>query len=67
MKLIETVERLYENGEYSDALELVLEVLENKPNNMRALELKASLLYVNKKLPESIQAYKELLRFYGKK
>lgn len=65
MSLIETVERLYEKGDYSDALELTLRVLENEPNNVRALELKASLLYVKNRLPESIQAYKELLRFYG--
>lgn len=65
MSLIETVERLYEKGDYSDALELALRVLENEPNNVRALELKASLLYVKNKLSESIRAYKELLRFYG--
>ena len=65
MDSIETVEMLYEMGDYSGSLELVLRVLEDEPDNVRALELKASLLYVKNRLPESIRAYKKLLRFYG--
>lgn len=65
MSLIETAERLYEEGEYLGSLELVLKVLENEPDNVKALELKASLCLIKDKLPESIRTYKKLLRFYG--
>lgn len=65
MNLIKNAKRLYEEGDYLGSLEVVLKVLENEPDNVRALELKASLLYVKNLLPESIRAYKELLRFYG--
>ena len=62
---IETAERLYEEGDYLGSLELVLEVLEKEPDNLKALELKASLCSIKDRLPEAIRAYKELLRFYG--
>jgi tetratricopeptide (TPR) repeat protein len=65
MSTIETAERLEGKGDYLGSLELVLKVLENEPNNVRALELKASLCYVIWKSPEAIRAYKQLLRFYG--
>ncbi len=64
MSLIETAEELEKKGEYLGSLELVLKVLEDEPDNVKALELKASLCCIKDKLPESIRAYKKLLRFY---
>ena len=64
MSTIETAERLEGKGDYLGSLELVLKVLENEPNNVRALELKASLCIIKDRLPEAIRTYEKLLRFY---
>ena len=65
MSLIEIAEELYEEGEYLDSLELVLEILEKEPDNLKALEMKASLCSIKDMLPDSILAYKKLLRIHG--
>lgn len=65
MSSIKIAENLCEKGEYIGSLELVLEVLEKEPDNLRALELKASLCGITGKNSEAIQTYKKLLRFYG--
>lgn len=65
MSLIKIAENLCEKGEYIISLELALEVLEKEPDNLRALELKASLCEITWQNSEAIQAYKKLLRFYG--
>ncbi len=65
MSSIETAEKLYEEGEYLGSLELVLKILEKEPDNLKALEMKASLCCIKNRLPEAIRAYKKLLRFYG--
>jgi hypothetical protein len=46
MSLLETAERLEKKGDYLSSLELVLKFLENEPNNLKALELKASLCMI---------------------
>lgn len=64
MSLIETAEMLDERGDYFGSLELLLEILENEPDNVKALRLKADLLCVVNRPSESIKAYKKILRFY---
>ncbi|TKJ24977.1 MAG: hypothetical protein CEE42_09160 [Promethearchaeota archaeon Loki_b31] len=64
MSLIEDAVRLDEKGDYLGSLELVLKILEKEPDNVKALELKASLCCVKNRLPEAIQAYERLLKFY---
>jgi len=64
MSSIEVAEEMYETGEYLGSLGLVLKILEEEPDNLRALEMKASLCCIKNRLPEAIRAYKRLLRFY---
>lgn len=64
MSSIETAEKLYEEGEYLGSLELVLKILKTEPDNLKALEMKASLCCIKNRLPEAIRAYKRLLKFY---
>lgn len=42
----------------------MLRFLENEPDDVRALELKASLCLIKDRLPEAIRTYNQLLRFY---
>lgn len=65
MNSIKTAERLYEEGNYLGSLDIVLKVLENEPNNVRALELKASLCLIEGRESEALRACKKLLRFFG--
>ena len=65
MSLLESAEKLEKKGEYFGSLELVLKVLESEPDNLKALELKASLCRITGKNHEAIRVYKKLLRFYG--
>ena len=64
MDAIKVAEKLDKKGDYFGSLELALKVLEKEPNNLRAMELKASLCGITGKNSEAIRAYKELLRFY---
>jgi tetratricopeptide (TPR) repeat protein len=64
MNLMENAKRLYEEGNYLGSLEIVLKVLENEPDNLKALEIKANLFLIEDKLPEAIRSYKELLRSF---
>lgn len=65
MSLLESAEKLERKGNYFGSLELVLKVLESEPDNLKALELKASLCEITGRNHEAIRAYKKLLRFYG--
>lgn len=64
MSLLETAERLEKKGDYLGSLGLVLKFLENEPNNLKALELKASLCMIKDREPEAIRTYEKLLGFY---
>ena len=65
MNSIEAAEKLEKKGDYLGSLELVLKVLEKDPNDVKALELKASLCNITGRNPEAIRAYKKLFQFYG--
>jgi len=64
MNLLESAEKLEKKGDYLGSLGLVLKVLKNEPDNLRALELKASLCLIKGREPESIRIYEKLLGFY---
>lgn len=64
MSLIEIAQELYEEGEYLDSLGFVSEILEDEPENLKALELKADLYYVMDDMYEAIRINEKLLRFY---
>lgn len=64
MSLIESAEMIEKKEDYLGSLESVLKFLENEPNDVRALELKASLCLIKDRVPEAIRTYNKLLRFY---
>ena len=65
MSLLESAEKLEKKGDYLGSLELVFKFLENEPDDVRALELKASLCLIKDREPEAIRTYESLLRYYG--
>lgn len=65
MTSLENAVNLYKKGDYSSSLGLALKVLESEPDNLKALELKAGLLYVLNRSSETVRAYEKLIRLYA--
>ncbi len=65
MSLLESAEELEVKGDYLGSLELVFKFLESEPNDVRALELKASLCLIKDREPEAIRTYESLFQYYG--